>query len=124
MATPKWNENRVKNFIISLLRSGSRKWPPRSNVLNAAKTEKKINPKSKRLAQHYKCNACKKDFPLTQISVDHIEPVVDPATGFIDWNTYIQRMFVDEAFLQVLCDGCHTKKTNKERKQRKCKSQK
>jgi 5-methylcytosine-specific restriction endonuclease McrA len=120
---PPWNESRIKNFIISLLRAGSRKWPPRASVLADAKTEKKINSKSGRLAQHYKCKSCKKDFPLTQVQVDHLNPVVDPATGFIDWNTYIPRMFCDEDNLQVLCTVCHTKKSNKEKKGRSASKQ-
>lgn len=70
------------------------------------------------MAQHYKCNACKKDFPLTGIQVDHINPVVDPAMGFVDWNTYISRMFCDEGNLQVLCRPCHSKKSKKETKRR------
>lgn len=114
----KWNEARIKNFIISVLRAGSRKWPPRSAVLNAAKTEKKLNPKSNRIAQHYKCNVCKKEFPATGIQVDHLDPVVDPAMGFVDWNTYIPRLFCDEDNLQAICKKCHTAKSNKEKKQR------
>lgn len=117
MADP-WNPVKVKNFIISLLRAGSRKWPPRSAVLNAAKTEKKINSKSGRLAQHYLCSTCVKDFPLTQIQVDHISPVIDPAMGFVDWNTYIQRMFCDEDNLQILCKSCHAVKSKEELKER------
>ena len=114
----KWNAVRVKNFIISLLRAGSRKWPPRASVLNRAKTEKKINAKSGRLAQHYQCAECNKDFPMTQIQVDHIQPVVSTEDGFIDWNTYIPRMFCDENNLQVMCKPCHKKKSNLELKER------
>lgn len=119
----KWNENRIKNFIISLLRAGSRKWPPRAAVLNNARTEKKINSKSGRLAQHYLCAECKKDFPQKDVNVDHIDPVVSPVEGFVDWNTYIPRMFCEEDNLQILCSGCHTKKSNKEKKVRSASKQ-
>lgn len=52
-------------------------------------------------------------------AVDHIDPVVCPDTGFIDWNTYIERMFLEEEGYQVLCWSCHHAKTNDERKRRK-----
>ena len=52
-------------------------------------------------------------------AVDHISPVVDPAKGFIDWNTYIDRMFLEEEGYQILCYKCHGEKTRDEREQRK-----
>jgi len=50
--------------------------------------------------------------------VDHINPVVDPAVGFVDWNTYINRMFLEEKGYQVLCHACHGIKTRDERELR------
>ena len=47
--------------------------------------------------------------------VDHIDPVVDPKVGFVDWTTYIERMFVEEDGLQILCKECHDKKTRFEK---------
>jgi len=52
-------------------------------------------------------------------AVDHIDPVVEPSTGFVDWNTYIERMFLEAEGYQVLCWQCHKDKTEAERKQRK-----
>lgn len=115
MANPKqWTDARLKSFIISGLRAASRRYPPKYETLNEAKTEKKINAATGRLAQHYKCAVCKEEFPATQIQVDHKRPVVDPKKGFVDWNTYIERMFCDKKNLQALCKGCHKTKTTKE----------
>ncbi len=110
-----WSEGRKKAFITSVLRSGSRRWPPKYQTLNEAKTEKKINSATKRLAQHYKCKKCKKDFPAKMVQVDHIKPVVDPKVGFVDWNTFIDRLFCERNNLQVLCKACHDLKTKKEK---------
>lgn len=118
MATS-WSEARIKGFIISVIRAGSRRWPARNEALKAAKTDKKLNVLTNRIAQHYKCNACKKEFPSTQTQVDHIKPVVDPKKGFVDWNTYIDRMFVPVEGYQVLCKKCHSIKTKKETNVRK-----
>jgi len=107
----------MKAFITSGLRACSRRYPPKFETLNEAKTEKKINKKTKRLAQHYRCKACKDDFPSSEVQVDHKVPVVDPVIGFVDWNTFIERLFCDKKNLQVLCTECHKKKTNKEKQQ-------
>ena len=109
-----WSEARKKAFIISVLRSGTRRWPPKYNVLNDAKTSKKTNKKTNRLAQHYRCNVCKLEFPKTEIEVDHIKPVVNPIKGFETWDVFINNLFCDESNLQAICKGCHKEKTLKE----------
>lgn len=109
-----WTPARKKAFIVSVLRSGTRRWPPKYETLNDAKTTKKINPKTKRLAQHYRCAACLKEFTATSIEVDHIRPVVNPAKGFTSWDDFIDGLFCDKSNLQVLCKPCHKIKTKKE----------
>jgi 5-methylcytosine-specific restriction endonuclease McrA len=99
-----------------VLRAGSRKWPPKYETLNAAKTEKKKNEKTGRLAQHYRCNACKQEFTSTSVQVDHRKPVVSPTTGFTSWDDYINALFCEAPNLQVLCKECHSLKTKKEKK--------
>ena len=56
---------------------------------------------------------------VNNIQVDHIDPVVDPAKGFENWHTYIERMFCEADGLQVLCRECHQKKTDDEKKRKK-----
>ena len=110
-----WTEARHKSFIISGLRAASRRYPPKWETLNEAKTEKKINSKTGRLAQHYLCKSCKGEFPAKDDQVDHIKPVVDPKVGFVDWDTYINRMFCPKKNFQVLCRSCHLEKTKREK---------
>lgn len=52
-----------------------------------------------------------------KLFADHIEPVVDPKTGFIDWNIYIKRLF--SGGLQPLCEECHKAKSKEENRQRR-----
>lgn len=111
----KWTEARYRSFVTSTLRAGSRKWPPKYETLNAAKTEKKINKATGRLAQHYKCASCSDEFTQKDVQVDHIKPVIDPKKGFVSWDTYIDRMFCEGGNLQVLCKICHADKTKKEK---------
>ena len=114
-----WTEARYRSFITSILRSGSRRWPPKYQCLNESKTDKKINPKSGRLAQHYKCAKCGEDFPAKEVQVDHIKPVVDPKKGFISWDVFIERLYCEQKNFQTLCKSCHRIKTKKETSDRK-----
>ncbi len=71
--------------------------------------------RAKKDAVQYQCNVCSTWTKSTAIAVDHIEPVIDVTDGFIDWNTFVQRLFCGPENLQVICDDCHQKKTNQER---------
>lgn len=114
-----WSEGRIKSFIVSVLRAGARRWPPKYETLAEACIGQKINTKSGRLAKHYKCNACKQEFPAKDVEVDHISPVVHTTEGFLDWNEFIKRLYCGKENMQVLCKLCHKIKTKEERKNEK-----
>lgn len=111
-----WTEAKVKSFITSALRAAFRRWPPKQACINKAYVETKVNEKSGRQAKHYRCEKCLGLFPRTQVQADHIEPIVNPETGFEDWNTWIRRGFVGEEGFQCMCLTCHKIKTKEERK--------
>jgi len=113
-----WTEGRLRTFITSTLRGGFRKYPPKYETLKAASVGKKVNAKTNRMAEHFTCNMCKGEFPAKEVNVDHIFPVVCPYTGFVDWNTFISRLFCEGGNLQVLCSPCHDIKTAEERVER------
>ncbi len=90
------------------------RWAPISRALAKAKVARGF----------YRCAECGEDVPLTtrvngkrvkNVHVDHIHPIVDPAVGFVNWDTIIERMFVEDDGLQVLCHSCHETKTNSEK---------
>jgi len=114
-----WTDGRVKGFITSVIRGGFRRWPPKFKCLADAKKGKRPNAKTGRIAEHYECHSCKEAFPAKEVQVDHIEPVVDPKVGFVDWDTFITRLFCGEENLQVLCKPCHLVKTKLEKDERK-----
>lgn len=115
-----WTKARWHSFIVSVLRSGSRKYPPKYETLNEAKTEKKVNPKTNRIAQHFLCKECAKDFPAKDVQVDHVIPIVS-SSGFTTWDSFIENLYCGKDNLQVLCVECHNKKTKKESSERKSK---
>ena len=114
-----WTEARFRAFIISALRAYMRRFPPKWKALDEAKVGKRVNKRSGRLAEHYLCASCGGFFVARDVQVDHINPVVDPQTGFEDWWTYMDRLYCEVDNLQVLCKECHKEKTNEERKERK-----
>jgi len=113
-----WSPARKKAFIISVLRSGTQRYPPKYQTLNEARTEKKINEKSGRLAQHFSCASCGGHFPAKEVQCDHIAPVVDPKQGFVSWDVYIERLYCEKHNFQILCKTCHLEKSKKEKKTR------
>lgn len=119
MANTIWTEGRKKTFITGTLRGGFRKYPPKYECLKAAYIGKKINEKTKRLSSHYVCKSCNKEYPTSEVNVDHINPVVNPETGFTTWDEYIDNMYCSIENLQVLCDECHDIKTREENTIRK-----
>ena len=116
--TGRWTEARFKSFIKSLLRSGTRRWAPISDVKR----------KARRGRGFYLCDSCGETVPasikiegkrVNNAVVDHVVPVVDPEQGFESWDKVIDRMFCEAENLQLLCHECHSKKTGDERQQAK-----
>ena len=118
-----WTEARFRSFIVSALRSASQRWGPKNECLRKARIRR----------GWYLCEGCKQEVPATKegvyksgakkgkkkriknILADHIEPIVDPKEGFKDWNTWIERCFVELDGYQALCHDCHEAKTNEEK---------
>jgi 5-methylcytosine-specific restriction endonuclease McrA len=97
-------------MIKTALRRRSVFWKPRLNALDQAR--RPYNGSNPRLKWEYQCNECKKYFPAKQVEVDHIDDVGDLVNA-LDLTAYIEKLFCEQDKLQVLCTGCHDKKTYK-----------
>jgi 5-methylcytosine-specific restriction endonuclease McrA len=108
-----WN---LKKQIRGKLRELARYMPNKQVCLNNA-----IHPteKGKRGGKLYICNHCGLTFPLKDVQVDHISPVVPLDREIEDWNEYINRLFCEVDKLQVLCKSCHQIKSNRENEERR-----
>ena len=102
----------LQRFIFAGLRKLSRFYPLKNEALKKAR----VAPAT------FQCAACKKEFDRSSVNVDHIDPVIDPKTGFRCWCEYISRLFCGVEGLQVLCKECHDKKTFAEAKIRRLRS--
>jgi 5-methylcytosine-specific restriction endonuclease McrA len=98
-----------ETFIKGCLRRGSLMYKPISECRRLAR----------RAPNSYECAMCKGLFTSKEIDIDHINPVIDIMEGFIDWNTYINRLFCDIEDLAALCKTCHKSKTEAEVHMRK-----
>ena len=112
----------VEQLVMPKLREASRWWHAKKEARKQAKVKVQVgtfkngNPKYKTM---YRCASCQETFDIKDTHMDHKEPVIDVQTGFIDWNTYISRLFVDVDGYQCLCSGCHQIKTSLENEMRK-----
>lgn len=104
------------SFIRSALRQKSRWWKPISQCRMSSRRPYK-GP-SKRQKFEYQCAQCNNWFPEKQIAVDHKIPAGALNSGD-DLKGFVERLFCEVEHLQVLCDGCHDVKTQKERKNAK-----
>lgn len=99
----------MRHWLTNKLRRLSYQWPPRREAIKRARTERGV----------YKCASCEGSFGPKEIQLDHIKPVVDEEIGFVDWDTYIDRLFCSVDGFQVLCKTCHGAKTYLEQEIRK-----
>lgn len=95
-------------WLMNEIRKVHSKWKPRKDVKVAARVSR----------GKYRCEYCGNLFGPREIDIDHIKPVIEPTNGFVDWNTYITRLFVEESGYQVLCKGCHKEKSKLENEKR------
>ena len=110
-----WTQAKFNSFIKNNLRSATRKWAPIYKCTKEANVSRGL----------YLCAECKEEVPPTvtcpekrtrvkNIFIDHIVPIVDPAVGFVSWDSVIERMFCDSDNLQLLCLKCHKAKSQEE----------
>jgi len=98
-----------------MLRRGSTRWAPKNETKKEARVSR----------GKYKCNCCKKVVGaskiekgkrVTNVFVDHIQPVVSVEEGFTTWDSFIENLFCEKDNLQLICKACHSRKTMEERR--------
>ena len=115
-----WTEARYHSFIKGALRAASGRWPPKWAVKRAACVERGVYLCAGYKRRAHKVKASLPPAPgrkrrINNTQIDHINPVIDPRVGFLNWDTVIKRLFCEADGLQVLCHECHKQKTKDER---------
>src|SRR5690606_3299464 len=94
-----WTEAKFRSFIRGNLRRTTQKWKPISDCLKEARVARGL----------YLCAGCKQEVPNTikidgkrvkNVHVDHINPIIDPAVGWVSYDELINRMFCEKENLQ------------------------
>lgn len=115
-------DNKTKGRIINALRRVSRWVPAKQEAMRRAQVRLEVGKTKKGKPKYrvfYKCLKCKGLFKREEVNADHISPIINPITGFKDWNEYINNLFCTYEKLQILCIECHKIKTNQEKEIRK-----
>lgn len=108
--------------IISQLRLLARQWRPKQMARKAVVVKvpngvyKNGNTK---FISKYPCVHCGDLFLANETDVDHIDPVVSVEHGFVDFNTFIDRLYVEVDKYQILCKPCHKVKSKAENAERR-----
>lgn len=111
-----WSKSRYYQFIRSGIRLLTMKWPVKWQVL--ADGQRKYTGKDKRIKLENTCEMCKKWFPKSSLQLDHITPCGSLKCDD-DIVPFLNTALSERENWQRLCSGCHTKKTAKEREDRK-----
>jgi hypothetical protein len=108
-------ESMFWGMIRATLRNKSRWWKPIS--LCKQKAKRKYNGPNKRQKWEYQCAKCKKWWAEKHINVDHIIPVGSLQSAN-DLPKFVENLFCEMEYLQVLCSTCHNVKTQSERNEK------
>jgi len=113
---PKFN---AESAIRSALRRTFSRSPVVIEVMKTVRRERpwfrKDGTQASKPRVEYLCSCCNDWYMGKDIQVDHADPVVDPTIGFVNWDTYIARLFCAKENLSVLCKTCHKSKTDQEK---------
>lgn len=106
-------EARFWSYLRSGFRQTAMRWPPKMRVLDAAK--RKSKSKNKKLTWEFQCSLCSKWFGRKDVEVDHIIPC-GTLRCWEDVAPFLEKLFVEEEGLRVLCKGCHSNITKVNRR--------
>lgn len=97
-----------RGMIRSCLRQKSRRWKPIITTKQEAK--RRYNWNNKKQKREYQCNKCKEWRMDKETQVDHI---IDcwQLNNWDDLKWFVERLFCEKDWFQVLCNVCHNKKT-------------
>jgi 5-methylcytosine-specific restriction endonuclease McrA len=106
------------SFIKGNLRRITTRWAPIPETLKEARTRRGFYTCAGYETDPHEVPASTRDEKGKRVKnalVDHVEPIIDPAVGWVSWDETINRMFCEKENLQVLCHECHKRKSDVEK---------
>lgn len=101
-------DNRKKSFAIAALRRASYRWPGRYKAAKRAHIGR----------NEYVCESCGCVVGRKEKQMDHRDPVI-PTSGWEGFDSFIDRLLVDEGMWRTLCIPCHKEITAVQNEERK-----
>lgn len=103
----------------------AKKWNPKSRIIAAVRKiwlwsplRREALKRAKTASGLYKCSDCDNEYE--KVHVDHIEPVIDVKNGWQGYDSFVERLlFISDSGVQILCETCHSTKTQLESELRK-----
>lgn len=127
-----------EQFVRQSLRRDSFRWPPRREAMLAARTERRVNPKTGKLCWHVRCALCQREMLEKEGRLDHVKPagslyesvvaadddvymsgLRNESRAAYYMGSFLQRLLCSVEGFQVLCTICHDQKSARERVARK-----
>lgn len=111
-----------KAKIVATLRLLHRQWQPKKEARKRDNYKvqdgffKNGNAKYKTVADCFECGI---QCNVKETDMDHVDPVVSVQDGFVDWNTYISRLFATVDKYRTMCKPCHKAKSKIENAERR-----
>lgn len=90
-----------KKFAMQALRRASYRWYSRAAALKKARVAR----------GQYQCKECSIITDRHGVQMDHQSPVIDPLVGYVDLDTWVDRLLCDESNWACLCLFCHKSKS-------------
>ena len=106
------SESQFFQHIRHILRKASIYWKPISITRKAAQIP--YIGSNKRRKWSYICSECKGEFDSKAINCHHIIPC-GALNSFEDLPGFVERLFVEEKGLAILCSNCHSAEHLKEK---------
>lgn len=106
---PQWSRAKFWAFIRSGLRAKWSRWPPRFEVLAAAKRPYVGDNKNQKW--EYQCSVCKQYHLQKNVEVDHMISA-GSLKSWEDLPGFAERLFCEVDKLRVVCKPCHKLITN------------
>jgi hypothetical protein len=103
-------------FVKNALRKA--RWPAKYKCVAKTFVGKGVNPATGHPCKLHMCPECRGLFPQTGMAADHIISVVG-VEGFINWDTFINRLFCNSDGFSALCKACHRAKSAIEARERR-----
>lgn len=111
----------ITNTEYYKLQQAIRQCFSRSEYAKSIRETRKSKIKGKRGGSTYTCDICKKNHPITNMEIHHIEEVIPVGLHYTEvlLPEFVDRVWADRDKLTYICKSCHDKITESQNIERR-----